>query len=202
MTDTVWTDEKVDELKGYRESELSAAQIGLRMCISRSAVLGKIKRLGWASKGVSRPRLSDAEREQSRKRAQDRGVIQNRIRRQERRGEHKMEDTPATSRPAFIGSLNVPFADLRPLLNHASNQCRFIAAETPRPDYLACGNETLPGESYCGHHHGVVYQGHNYRPNLSEDEINRRRGNGYAMARAKWGALIKEGGSDSAEASL
>jgi hypothetical protein len=102
----------------------------------------------------------------------------------------------------FIGSLEIPFAELDAFKSGDANQCRFIAAETPGPDYLACGNETLPGASYCGHHHGIVYQAQHHRPTLSEEEINRRRGNGYAMARAKWGALIKEGGAESAEASL
>jgi hypothetical protein len=31
------------------------------------------------------------------------------------------------------------------------NQCRYIHAEPAEPNYLACGNETAPGQSYCAH---------------------------------------------------
>lgn len=53
--------------------------------------------------------------------------------------------------PAYDGSLNIPFADLRDYSTSESNMCRFIADEPPGPLYLACGTETRPGESYCAH---------------------------------------------------
>lgn len=53
--------------------------------------------------------------------------------------------------PEYQGSLNIPFADLKPFSNYEPNECRYIAAEPPGPDYLACGNKTVPGASYCPH---------------------------------------------------
>lgn len=53
--------------------------------------------------------------------------------------------------PAYEGSLNIPFADLRDFRSCEANQCRYIADEPPAPEYRACGNETRPGEPYCAH---------------------------------------------------
>jgi hypothetical protein len=71
----------------------------------------------------------------------------------------------------FIGSLNIPFGELRPHQNGSANQCRYIAAETPGPDYLACGNETLPGESWCGHCRELVF---NRGQNITDADRDRR----------------------------
>lgn len=152
MTDTphYWTDERVAELKRHHEAGLSARQIGVEIGATRNAVIGKLKRLGMLGKGVSRPRLSEEDRKLRRQELE-----RNRGPRQRNRGT-KMQDMP-TPPPPFVGSLNIPFGDLRPFRNHSPNQCRYIAAEPPGPDYLACGNETLVGESYCGHCSGIVF---------------------------------------------
>lgn len=155
-TPPIWTDERVAELKRHHETKLSASQIASRMLpLTRSAVLGKLQRLGLLGTGVSRPRLTNEEREQSRQKANAAKVERKRNQRRRQRGITMQEMFAAA--PPFIGSLNIPFADLRTFRNHSPNQCRFIAAEPPGPDYLACGNETLMGESWCGNCKIIVF---------------------------------------------
>ncbi|MGM4906287.1 GcrA family cell cycle regulator [Tardiphaga sp. 866_E4_N2_3] len=62
---------------------------------------------------------------------------------------------PVIEPAPFIGSLNLPFGDLRPFSTDRVNQCRFI--EGASPDFLCCGTETLPGASWCGHHHEITH---------------------------------------------
>jgi hypothetical protein len=128
---------------------------------SRNAVLGKLQRLGLLGKGAPRPHISEEERK-LRQRERDRKRAP-----RQRIGEKKMQEMPAAP-PPFIGSLNIPFNDLRPWLSGGVNQCRFIVAKIPAADSPACGNETLPGESWCGHCKG------NRGQNISDEERSRR----------------------------
>lgn len=169
-TPPYWTDERVDELKRHHEAKLSARQISVKMgAPSRSAVLGKLHRLGLSEEGISRPRLTDAQREQSRQRRNASRVVRQRTERQAKGT--TMQAAPVKSLPPFIGSLNLPFAELRPFSEFEANQCRYSAAEIPGPDYLVCGNETLPGESWCGHCKDIVFN----RGQVISDEDRARR---------------------------
>lgn len=144
----LWTEERIDELKRRWDAGETCSAIGHTMGVSRNAIIGKVHRLGLNARGV---KLSDEERF---RRAEEQWA--RRKPREKRVREPKTVVLPVPE-PAFIGSLDIPFANLRPWLSSGANQCRYIAAEPPGPDYLACGNETLPGESYCGHCSGIVF---------------------------------------------
>jgi GcrA cell cycle regulator len=153
-----WTEARVEELKRLWVVGLSAGAIAKRMApATRNSIIGKAHRLGLVSR---KPQIDPEEQQRiKQKREQLRNasrVVRQRTERQGKKGT-KMQDSPVAPRPPFIGSLEIPFADLRVFQNGAANQCRFIAAETPCPDYLACGNETLPGESWCGHCRDIVF---------------------------------------------
>lgn len=77
------------------------------------------------------------------------------------------------SLPEFVGCLSIPFAELRDFSSIESNQCRFIASEPPGPDYPTCGNETLPGQSYCPHCMKITHR-HGFE--LSETDKLKKRG--------------------------
>lgn len=150
----IWTDEKVEELKRLWDAGGSCSEIGAELKITRSAVIGKVHRLGLAGRRVKlseevRARRADKIRSRHEAR-QARGMIIRKAR------ERKVQEPSHPVALPFIGSLNIPFNDLRPFNGYGPNQCRFIAAEPPGPDYLVCGNETLKGESYCGHCKGIV----------------------------------------------
>jgi len=143
-----WTDEKVEELKRLNEANLTAAQVGAEMGITRNAVLGKLYRMGLCG---NTNHLTDEERALRKKMKNERDARNTYFRRHSVKGKNVQEPTIPTAAPIFEGSLNIPFADLRDRRHDAPNQCRYIADEPPGPNYLACGNETPAGESYCAH---------------------------------------------------
>jgi GcrA cell cycle regulator len=176
MTDTLWTDDRIEELKEHWKTKLSCSEIGALMNISRNAVIGKIHRLGLSG------RVDPREQE---RRRQERNAKQ-REKQADRRSQIRattMQELPPSPDP-FIGSLNIPFNELRRYSDKGPNQCRYIAAEPASPDYLVCGNETLDGESWCGHCKGIVYG----RP-ISDEERARRFAQGKRGHRA---AQIKQ----------
>lgn len=191
---TFWNDQRITRLKFLWEEGMTCAAIAADMgASSRSAIIGKAHRLGLSQR-CNKVSASELERR-----------AQVRTRRAEARAARGM--FPGRARPKmqepvvkiavapFSGSLEIPFAELDTFKAGAANQCRFIAAENPGPDYLACGNLTLPSESYCGHHHGIVY---NRGLNLSDVERTRRA----SQAAQNWyGAVVKRNGFG-AEASL
>lgn len=166
-----WSDERVDLLKTLWTEGLTCSQIAAQLGhVSRNGVIGKIHRLGLEKRGMKVSQAELFKREQKRKARNASRVIRQREQRQRQRfGEDKpMQELPPAPEP-FVGSLNIPFNNLRPFSDLEPNECRFIA--DGGPDYLACGTLTLDGESYCGHCSGIVY----LKPvNISAAERERR----------------------------
>jgi len=168
----IWADSAIQELCDLYATGQSCSQIGAVLGVSRNAVIGKVHRLGLPLRGPSKPKKLDAAAEEAR-RLKHRQTQTNgqRLRRLLERGE-KME-RHAISLPEFMGALNIPLVDLRDFSSSESNQCRFIASEPPGPDYPTCGNETLPGESYCPHCMKIT---HRHAFELSESDKLKKRG--------------------------
>jgi GcrA cell cycle regulator len=49
----IWTQKRMDELRGLWHTELSASQIGKRMGISKGAVISKVHRMGLKSRKIA-----------------------------------------------------------------------------------------------------------------------------------------------------
>jgi GcrA cell cycle regulator len=143
---SIWSDEKIEELRVRWDAGESCSEIAAAMRMTRNAVIGKSHRLGLSER---RSQKSPQELELARRRTAERNADNKRVAREQIR-ERKMQET-IVAMPVYAGSLNIPFADLRDFSSCEVNQCRFIADEPPAPDYIACGNDTLPGESYCPH---------------------------------------------------
>lgn len=155
-----WSDYRIEKLKSLWALGLSAGQIAPIMEVTRNTICGKVNRLGLEARA---PRLNDAQKQQLK---MDRMTRRNEKRRNT--GRKPMMERPVIA--PFVGSLEIPFADLRPFSNRHSNECRHIASEPPGPDYLACGNPTPAGTAYCVHHAAALY----YR-GLSLSDIERER---------------------------
>lgn len=142
-----WTAARVGQLTELWGTALSAREIAATMGgfehmpdNGRNAVLGKAHRMGLP------PRIDNKVIEAKK--------AQQKIYRERQRQEAVVEHSPRVKKTAalavvvpFLGSLGIPLMALRP------RQCKFIAAEPPGPDYLACGNPTRDGSSYCADHH-------------------------------------------------
>lgn len=154
MTLIFWTVKRIEELKRHWNAGLTGGQIVAAMSVTRNAIIGKAHRLGLAKRPIILTDEQLARREQKRQARSARSIANRRIKRNQFRGDKPMQELPAAPEP-FAGSLNLPFGDLRRHSSSEPNQCRYIAGGGP--DYLACGTETLPGESWCGHCKGIVY---------------------------------------------
>jgi len=143
-----WTEDRIEELKSFFNQRLSGSQIAAKMHVTRNSVIGKLHRMGLSLEKTRIPDEERYEREKAR-------VKRKALREKEKyyaRTERIMPDEPKTESPSqFEGRLNIPFRDLRDFSELGTNQCRHIADEPPGPDYLACGNETADGQSYCAH---------------------------------------------------
>jgi GcrA cell cycle regulator len=155
----VWTDDKINELKRLWVRGLSATQVGKEMSITRNAVIGKVHRLGlerWLKPKSQEER--DVVRSEQRRKKNEHERLKRKLgeRKSNTRRRKKMQKQPKVG-PVFEGFIGIPFADLRPFSKHAPNQCRYIPAEPPGPDYLACGSATAEGEAYCEHCKDIVF---------------------------------------------
>lgn len=148
-----WTLERVETLRVLWARGLSANQCANELGhVTRSAVIGKVHRLGLPART---PRCVDpAEIERRQLAERIRTTNAQRIRRALVRGEKPPVLIAAPPPAPFEGSLNLLFGDLRPRSADRVNQCRF--PEGDGPEFSYCGTDTLPGSSWCAHHRKIV----------------------------------------------
>src|SRR5262245_23301050 len=125
-----WTDERVGLLKQLWTVEgKSAGQISTIMGITRSAVIGKVHRLGLGG--------GDHQIVQSFK-------------------PPKKPPPPPPEPKRRIAIKPLPFLAV-PLLKLKPDQCRYPDEAENGPPYSFCGQPTNGTTPYCPHHHRVVY---------------------------------------------
>ena len=158
-----WTDARIAYLKAQWLKGVTARQIARQLGggISRSAVLGKIHRLGFADLSprswVHRSHLK-------------------------RGGARRVSDQLGAERPlslAFAGQrwpppawvieakpyvedpridADIPLAQRRSLLELTRGACRWPVGDPSHPDFFFCGAEALRGELYCAAHRARAYR--------------------------------------------
>jgi GcrA cell cycle regulator len=136
-----WTDARIAHLKVRWSQGVTAQRIARELGggISRSAVLGKIHRLGFAELSprawVHRSQLKRAG---------------------ERRISHKLW---AALGRTFAGRQWPPPAWVRrSLLELTRSACRWPVGDPSHPDFFFCGAEALRGEVYCAVHRARAYR--------------------------------------------
>jgi hypothetical protein len=162
--ENTWTGEREEELARLWTAAFSAAQIAkilggfdVYKDKGRSAVMGKIHRMGLQRYGKksSEQLAREAEASHERELAASRKVA-------EMLETAKIEEEQT--------GLSLPFNDLRMFSRRTSNQCRFMLNDAA--PFIACGAVTPPGESWCLHHREVVMA--KPAPILSDEERFRR----------------------------
>jgi len=128
-----WTTERVNKLKTLWDEGLSCAEIAKRLnATSRSAVIGKVHRLGLSGRGGSRADVATVKRIRNRKKAQTK---------------------PVSKVPAF-DTEPLPLASAydvgrKALVDLEFNECRWPVGDGP---YKFCAHDAIEGTSYCGVH--------------------------------------------------
>ena len=141
-----WTVERIDALKDLWSKGYSASQIANRIGIaSRSAVIGKVHRLGLSGRKVS-TRIATRKRDKVRQSAaagNSKRIIASPF-------TFKREtERPA---PATVNRDPLPGAKLIGLLDLEPHHCRYMHGDK------FCGCTSIPGTSWCKDHFNVVFR--------------------------------------------
>src|SRR5262245_50679791 len=154
-TGVTWTSERVQMLHSYVLAGLSCAQIAAEIGVTRNAVIGKIHRLGLTTGGrPGRPPAALAPRLRAASLRPSSPPRQSRITRIMR---------------AIAASSNVvPFPAAEPppvesvhrcsLMELAGSHCRWPLSDPGKSDFGFCGNDAIPGISYCAGHARIAYR--------------------------------------------
>lgn len=137
-----WTSERVAQLTRYWAEGLSGSAIGQLIGATRSAVIGKVHRLGLPARA---PRRKDAEQTAKPKRPRLQKT-------RHRDAEARTPRTPETVERATLpepASLDIALVDLE------RGQCKYPHGDGP---YTFCGHQVFPGEVYCPAHCAIAYR--------------------------------------------
>ncbi len=158
---SVWTDERVELLKKLWAEGLSASQIAGRLKkVTRSAVLGKVHRLGLGGRATTaRKTISITEARIAQSFAQ--------------RSEKKRTQTKSKFNPAYYYQtgtatepepyipppepIDVPICERKTLQELEEDHCRWPIGDPQIPDFRFCGRQKIPGLSYCSDHQKCAY---------------------------------------------
>lgn len=157
MTIPTWTDDRIERLKKLWEDGFSASQIAAELGhVSRNAVIGKVHRLGLASRKTTttilapkkpasstfRPVSKLGARRAAARIADGNAVV---IAQQEE-SEDRMQ---ASVLPVFP---RVTLVELKP------SSCKWPIGDPLTPEFRFCGAPTEGGSPYCSHHACLAYQ--------------------------------------------
>jgi GcrA cell cycle regulator len=133
-----WPCEQIERLKAlWDEGRLSASQMAHRLGISRSAVLGKVHRMGLATHKVKQQAKPPKPAPKAKKQLPP---------------AMPTLELPPPPEPPFVG---IVFDELTP------NSCRYPQGDGP---FVFCGQPKQDGSSYCAHHHRICYVPLSRRP--------------------------------------
>lgn len=162
-----WTPARDEALRAAWATKATAPEIAAQLGGfehttdgGKNSVIGRAHRLKLESRAPATRALDPEERD---RRLQARYEIVKARRHAKREAELTMyadaPRAPRAAKPAKAPKPEAPpyvpqgisFAELRDFSSQRANQCRYIDAADPGPNFFYCGSETLPGESYCGH---------------------------------------------------
>lgn len=146
MATSVWTEELVDRLKVLWREGRSAAQVAraLKNGLTRSAVLGKVHRMGLSEGRLSPPKV----RPRLKPEAAGRVVVR-------RRPAASPRMKHAGSRP--ISSIAAPPFGTATILSVGRLDCRWPYGEPQDADFALCGRKVARG-AFCAAHAFMGYR--------------------------------------------
>jgi GcrA cell cycle regulator len=153
-----WTEERVALLRRLWTEDFSASRIAAELGgVSRSAVIGKMHRLGLSGRGQptvsakrqSKPRLPRIERQVCR----TIGNTALKIR------PEMLEDV----QPQQFESVVVPIARKLTIEKLTEHTCKWPIGDPGHQEFHFCGHDSLDALPYCRYHARVAYRGYGSR---------------------------------------
>ena len=143
-----WTKERVELLQKLWSEEFSASMIAAELGgISRSAVIGKIHRLGLCGRRKPRSTVKHQRKPRSDGPKYWLPTIGNTAMRAEPEREAKIFESVA-----------MPIAKMLTVEALTEHTCKWPIGDSRESGYHFCGNDTLEGVPYCRYHTGVAYR--------------------------------------------
>lgn len=147
-----WDDEAVAKLKKLWSEGLSAGQIAMRISMTRNAVIGKVHRLGLASRDTSSARV------------RSRMATSNRRKRESRSAQPVRKEPPSAKLFAADASvppveeLVIPLAERKTIQTLTESSCRWPIGDPQAADFHFCGKTKASPLPYCEFHARRAYQ--------------------------------------------
>lgn len=140
MTASAWTQDRVERLRILWKAGRTAEQVAHELAngITRSAVLGKVYRMGLSAGRAARPVQPRPERPSRLKRAQTRSAVG-----------LGPTDTPMPERVSERGRASV--------MTIRRTDCRWPLGDPRSPAFSLCGRPAVRG-AYCGVHAEIAYR--------------------------------------------
>lgn len=154
----VWNDERVEQLKKLWADGLSASQIAAQLGeVTRNAVIGKVHRLGLATRASSnrtnssRLRLRQAQPRRAVQRQRVSPVGNTAFR-------QMLESDLSHGSVPVVEEIEIPLAERKTLQQLTEGMCRWPIGDPQQADFHFCGRNKVTGLPYCEHHARRAYQ--------------------------------------------
>jgi GcrA cell cycle regulator len=155
-----WTEERVALLRKLWTEDFSASRIAAELGgVSRSAVIGKIHRLGlcgrgkptWSARRQSKPRLPRSERPACRAASIGNTALKMRP--------EMLEE----AQPQPFESIVVPIARKLTIEKLTERTCKWPIGDPGDQEFHFCGHDSLDAMPYCRYHARLAYRGYGSR---------------------------------------
>ena len=183
-----WTDERVETLKTLWGEGQSASQIAKVLGgVTRNAVIGKVHRLGLASRTAAKPEPAKAAK------PEPAAAAKPKLKTVEKAAPAPVKEKPkpvtAHKPPVVTSTFPHPPAPSEPLVDLVDvdaaakklsllelneRTCKWPIGDPSKGEFYFCGHAAAPGKPYCSSHVAAAYQPMSSRRDRDRSRLNRQ----------------------------
>jgi len=188
-----WTDERVETLKKLWSEGQSASQIAKVLGgVTRNAVIGKVHRLGLASRTAAKPEPAKAAKDAPAAKAKAKSKAKPAPKAAEKPApvaKEKPKPAPTHRPPVVTSTFPHPPAPSEPLVDLAEvdaaakklsllelneRTCKWPIGDPSKGEFYFCGHPVAAGKPYCSSHVAAAYQPMSSRRDRDRSRLNRQ----------------------------
>ncbi len=184
-----WTDERVETLKNLWGEGQSASQIAKVLGgVTRNAVIGKVHRLGLASRTAAKPEPA-AKAVKPEPAAAAKPKLKTVEKAEPAAAKEKAKPVTTHKPPVVTSTFPHPPAPSEPLVDLADvdaaakklsllelneRTCKWPIGDPSKGEFYFCGHAAAPGKPYCSSHVAAAYQPMSSRRDRDRSRLNRQ----------------------------